>query len=71
LLAVPIAATAEVLLEGLQARRVPVAQDPGTSGLRSAIGFGPGDAEDASNSPSDPDSRPKRRRPRVTRGTAA
>jgi putative heme transporter len=28
LLAVPIAATAEILLEGLQARRVPVAQDP-------------------------------------------
>jgi predicted PurR-regulated permease PerM len=74
LLAVPIAATAEVLLEGLQARRVPVAQDPGTSGLRSAIGLGSGDPEDASNSPSDPDSRPKRqppRRARVRRGTAA
>ena len=28
LLAVPIAATAEILLEGLQAREVPVAQDP-------------------------------------------
>jgi predicted PurR-regulated permease PerM len=31
LLAVPIAATAEVLLEGLQAREVPVAQDPTTA----------------------------------------
>ena len=71
LLAVPIAATAEVLLEGLQARRVPVAQDPGASGLRSAIGLGSGDAEDASNAPSDPDSGPKRRSPRVRRGTAA
>jgi hypothetical protein len=28
LLAVPIAATGEVILEGFQARRVPVAQDP-------------------------------------------
>ena len=28
LLAVPIAATGEVLIEGLQAREVPVAQDP-------------------------------------------
>jgi predicted PurR-regulated permease PerM len=28
LLAVPIVATAEILLEGLQAREVPVAQDP-------------------------------------------
>ena len=34
LLAVPIAATAEILLEGLQARRVPVAQDPGASANR-------------------------------------
>jgi predicted PurR-regulated permease PerM len=31
LLAVPIAATAEVLLEGLQAREVPVAQDPASA----------------------------------------
>jgi predicted PurR-regulated permease PerM len=31
LLAVPIAATAEVLLEGLQDRRVPVAQDPASA----------------------------------------
>lgn len=31
LLAVPVAATAEVLLEGLQARRIPVAQDPTSS----------------------------------------
>jgi predicted PurR-regulated permease PerM len=31
LLAVPIAATGEVILEGLQARRVPVAQDPTTT----------------------------------------
>jgi hypothetical protein len=28
---VPIAATAEILLEGLQAREVPVAQDPTTA----------------------------------------
>ena len=32
LLAVPIAATAEILLEGLQAREVPVAQDPASGG---------------------------------------
>ena len=31
LLAVPIAATAEILLEGLQARQVPIAQDPTTA----------------------------------------
>lgn len=31
LLAVPVAATAEILLEGLQAREVPVAQDPTTA----------------------------------------
>jgi predicted PurR-regulated permease PerM len=31
LLAVPIAATAEILLEGLQAREIPVAQDPMTA----------------------------------------
>jgi hypothetical protein len=31
MLAVPIAATAEILLEGLQAREVPVAQDPTTA----------------------------------------
>ena len=31
LLAVPIAATVEILLEGLQAREVPVAQDPASA----------------------------------------
>jgi predicted PurR-regulated permease PerM len=45
LLAVPIAATAEVLIEGLQAREIPVAQDP------AAIER----TEDADNAPDVPD----------------
>jgi predicted PurR-regulated permease PerM len=51
LLAVPIAATAEILLEGLQAREVPVAQDPTTGETTVA------DATDAaaSNAPGEPD----------------
>ena len=51
LLAVPIAATAEILLEGLQAREVPVAQDP-TAGESTAAAAA--DAS-ASNAPGDPD----------------
>lgn len=48
LLAVPIAAAGEVLIEGLQAREVPVAQDP-TSG---------GTTDDETNSAGDPDQVP-------------
>jgi len=52
LLAVPIAATAEVVLEGLQAREVPVAQDPTTADRE-----GDRDERDAqeSNAPDAPD----------------
>lgn len=51
LLAVPIAATAEILLEGLQAREVPVAQDP-TAGEATVA-----EAAEASagNTPGEPD----------------
>lgn len=59
LLAVPIAATAEVLLEGLQARTVPVAQDPTTAPDRaSATGD---ETRDSFNAPDDPDGRRRRR----------
>ena len=65
LLAVPIAATAEVLLEGLQAREVPVAQDP-TMAERSD---GEDDEEhDPANDPGAPDGGRRsraRRRPRA------
>ena len=63
LLAVPIAATAEILLEGLQAREVPVAQDPTTATRDDP------DEHDTSNDPSDPD--PAAKRTRRTRRTAA
>jgi predicted PurR-regulated permease PerM len=55
LLAVPIAAAGEVLIEGLQAREVPVAQDP-TAGETT---------EDESNAPGEPDT--KGREPRDPR----
>jgi predicted PurR-regulated permease PerM len=66
LLAVPIAATIEVLLEGLQSREVPVAQDPGAALDRSGD-----DSEDAdldvTNGPAEPDGRERGRvRPRAT-----
>jgi predicted PurR-regulated permease PerM len=48
LLAVPIAAAGEVLIEGLQAREVPVAQDPSTSET----------TEDETNAPDAPDRTP-------------
>ena len=51
LLAVPIAATAEVLLEGLQAREVPVAQDPTAGAERTDDD----DEHDPSNDPATPD----------------
>ena len=51
LLAVPIAAAGEVLIEGLQAREIPVAQDP------TAVET----TEDEENAPDDPDHRPRRR----------
>ena len=61
LFAVPIAATAEILIEGLQAREVPIAQDPtalseGEESLR-----GTGESTDAFNSPAEPDG-PRQRR---------
>jgi len=52
LLAVPIAATGEVILEGLQARRVPVAQDPTTTTIdddREARGMRESNAPDRRN----------------------
>jgi predicted PurR-regulated permease PerM len=55
LFAVPIAATAEILLEGLQAREVPVAQDP-TASERAADDVDPEAADAAQkNAPADPD----------------
>lgn len=60
LLAVPIAATAEILLEGFQARDVPVAQDP-SSAEKDEDKIGSEDASAAAtNSPMEPD------RPAVT-----
>jgi predicted PurR-regulated permease PerM len=59
LLAVPIAATAEILLEGLQAREIPVAQDPTSAAERAGSPAGAGEALDASNAPGDPDLEPK------------
>ena len=50
LLAVPIAAAGEVLIEGLQARDVPIAQDPSSSET----------PEDETNAPGDADVVPKR-----------
>ena len=59
LLAVPIAATAEVLLEGLQAREVPVAQDPTTI---EPVDEDQREARDEArrNAPSEPDRSPAR-----------
>ncbi len=54
LLAVPIAAAGEVLIEGLQAREVPVAQDP-TSGETT---------DDETNAAGEPDQRPADGEPR-------
>ena len=59
LLAVPIAATAEILLEGLQAREVPIAQDPGGVPDREETPVGSGSAEaGATNAPGEPDRLP-------------
>jgi predicted PurR-regulated permease PerM len=55
LLAVPIAAAGEVIIEGLQAREVPVAQDP-TSAEKT---------EDEENAPDDPDTAGQRDVPDV------
>ena len=46
LLAVPIAAVGEVLIEGLQSREVPIAEDPGAAET----------TEDESNAAGEPDS---------------
>jgi predicted PurR-regulated permease PerM len=64
LLAVPIAATGEVILEGLQAREVPVAQDPTT--VDRDQGTDERRAEE-SDAPADPAPRVSARR-RVARG---
>ena len=69
LLAVPIAATAEVLLEGLQAREVPVAQDPTTATERDDRADDD-DARDTSNAPDEPDGRRRQRRRRSTKVAA-
>ncbi len=59
LLAVPIAATAEILLEGLQAREVPVAQDPSSAPEKDSEKIGAEDAPgSATNSPLEPDHPP-------------
>jgi predicted PurR-regulated permease PerM len=63
LFAVPIAATAEILLEGLQAREVPVAQDPTASSEGEESLRGTGESKDAFNSPAEPDG-PRQRRGR-------
>ena len=63
LFAVPIAATAEILLEGLQAREVPVAQDPTASSEGEESLRGAGQSKDAFNSPAEPDG-PRQRRGR-------
>ena len=56
LLAVPIAATAEILLEGFQARDVPVAQDPSASMEKDEDKMGSEQASaSATNSPLEPD----------------
>ncbi len=57
LLAVPIAAAGEVLIEGLQAREVPVAQDPTAT-----------DTDDEENAPDEPDSGEQRSRTRSIPG---
>jgi predicted PurR-regulated permease PerM len=66
LLAVPIAATAEILLEGLQARDVPVAQDPGGAPNRDEETIGAEDA-DGGATPGDPVRRPGRQRGKAKR----
>ena len=66
LLAVPIAATAEILLEGLQARDVPVAQDPGGAPSRDEETIGAEDAEGGAT-PGDPVRRPGRQRGKAKR----
>jgi len=55
LLAVPIAATAEILLEGLQAREVPVAQDPTAAPDRDDTEEGGEDEAGYANPPAGPD----------------
>jgi predicted PurR-regulated permease PerM len=66
LFAVPIAATAEILLEGLQAREVPIAQDPTASSEGEESLRGTGQSEDAFNSPAEPDGPRQRRGRRAT-----
>jgi predicted PurR-regulated permease PerM len=55
LLAVPIAAAGEVLIEGLQAREIPVAQDPTTAETTSDETNAPGDPDRARRGPAEPD----------------
>ncbi len=68
LFAVPIAATAEVLLEGLQAREVPIAQDPTASSEGGESLRGTGESSDAFNSPAEPDGPRQRRGRRSVKG---
>jgi putative heme transporter len=63
-LAVPVAATAEVLLEGLQAREVPVAQDPASAPDRDDIETGEDDASTPPAGGTSTDSEPDGRRTR-------
>jgi predicted PurR-regulated permease PerM len=59
LLAVPIAATAEILLEGLQAREVPIAQDPAGVPDRQESPVESGSEQaGATNAPGEPDRLP-------------
>jgi putative heme transporter len=69
LFAVPIAATAEILLEGLQARQVPIAQDPTTGPDRDDETSAEAE-RDAANSPAEPDVRSRRRRRRTEKAAA-
>jgi predicted PurR-regulated permease PerM len=69
LFAVPIAATGEILLEGLQARDVPIAQDPTASSEGEESVRGTGQSKDAFNSPAEPDGPRKRRGRRSAKAT--
>ena len=55
LLAVPIAAAGEVLIEGLQAREIPVAQDPTTAETTTDETNAPGDPDRARRGRAEPD----------------
>jgi predicted PurR-regulated permease PerM len=54
LLAVPIAAAGEVLIEGLQARETPIAQDPTTAETTTDETNAPGDPDQVRSGPAEP-----------------